>query len=173
MCRGSEYFVGLKWSLFEIWVALRKTLHHFLCTTVFWTYYRLLKMLLYTLFGPLKNLRLTVFNLFYESVFVLGPLKSPKLVLPMTRYTVSLKQTNFQNWRLYNLLATINNLTSIFRYLNTIFFLANIVFVSQIFALSLKTSIYGIVSWDFSNLFWFQWIDLKVVIGPDQVYFSF
>jgi hypothetical protein len=31
----------------------------------------------------------------------------------------------------------------------------------------------GIVSRDFGTLFLFHWIDLKVIIGPDQVYFSF
>jgi hypothetical protein len=31
----------------------------------------------------------------------------------------------------------------------------------------------GIVSRDFGTLFLFYWIDLRVVIGPDQVYFSF
>jgi hypothetical protein len=31
----------------------------------------------------------------------------------------------------------------------------------------------GIVSRDFGGLFLFHWIDFKVVIGPDQVYFSF
>jgi hypothetical protein len=30
-----------------------------------------------------------------------------------------------------------------------------------------------IVSRDFGTLFLFHWIDLKVVIGPDQAYFSF
>jgi hypothetical protein len=29
----------------------------------------------------------------------------------------------------------------------------------------------GIVSRDFGTLFLFHWIDLKVVIGPDQFYF--
>jgi hypothetical protein len=31
----------------------------------------------------------------------------------------------------------------------------------------------GIVSREFGTLFLFHWIDFKVVIGPDQVYFSF
>jgi hypothetical protein len=30
----------------------------------------------------------------------------------------------------------------------------------------------GIVSRDFGTLFLFHWIDLKVAIGPEQVYFS-
>jgi hypothetical protein len=36
----------------------------------------------------------------------------------------------------------------------------------------LKQSFKGIVSRDFGTLFLFHWIDLKVVIWPDQVYFS-
>jgi hypothetical protein len=31
----------------------------------------------------------------------------------------------------------------------------------------------GIISRDFGILFLFHWIDLKIVIGPDKVYFSF
>jgi hypothetical protein len=35
------------------------------------------------------------------------------------------------------------------------------------------TCIKGIVSRDIGTFFLFHWIDLKVRIGPDQVYFSF
>jgi hypothetical protein len=38
---------------------------------------------------------------------------------------------------------------------------------------SCNQRIKGIVSQDFGTLFWFHWIDFKVVIGPDRVYFSF
>jgi hypothetical protein len=39
--------------------------------------------------------------------------------------------------------------------------------------LHVQINIKWIVSRDFDTLFRFHWIDLKVVIGPDQVYFSF
>jgi hypothetical protein len=38
---------------------------------------------------------------------------------------------------------------------------------------SLESPFKGIVSRDFGTLFLFHWIDLKVIIGLDQVYFSF
>jgi hypothetical protein len=41
------------------------------------------------------------------------------------------------------------------------------------YAIRKSSLLNGIVSQDFGTLLRFHWIDLKVVIGPDQVYFSF
>jgi hypothetical protein len=42
-----------------------------------------------------------------------------------------------------------------------------------VYAVPLWLIFKGIVSRDFGTLFLFHWIDLKVVIGPGKVYFSF